>query len=75
MRAVLQCPKEQMHREKKKATRKLKMPFNQHASRQPASQDALRWLSARSAEGVWRSFFEGAGFILSPHLTFSFDEP
>jgi len=37
-----------MHREnEEKATEKVKLPPNQQASRQPASQGALRWLSAR----------------------------
>jgi len=37
MRAVLQCPKVTIYREKEKVIRKLKMPLNQQASRQPST--------------------------------------
>jgi len=36
-------------------------------------QSQARWLSARYAEGVWRSYSEMPNVSSSSHLTFSFD--
>jgi len=37
-------------------------------------QFAARWLSARYAEGISRSYFEMSDLSTSSHLVFSFDE-